>query len=291
VELQEVGKRAFEELNKVVPSFVRRSDAQHRHHKSFSQFTDAMQSEIRILSSQHTKRVMRYSEPGVRLVSSDPDSVAKVAAALLYGSSNRGFSELIAYCKKLPEEDINRILDAACNARDNRRQKSPRALEQANFTFEILADFGSYRDLHRHRILTQERQLLSCDYGYYMPSEIEECGIEQEYTDALHKAKEAFDLIVAELPEEAQYIVPMAYNVRWYFTVNLRALQWICELRSSPAGHPSYRLVAQQLAKETATAFPQFERFFKFVDYEGYELGRLGQETRIMEKKIARGFL
>ena len=243
-----------------------------------------MQSEIRLLAAQHGSRVVKHKEPGVRLVASDADSVHKVAAALLYSYTDKGLTELTEHCKRLSEEELGRILDAAVNARDNRRQKSPRALEHANFTFEMLADFGSYRDLHRHRVATQERELLSCDYGYYMPPELAECGLAFEYSEALQTAKKAFDAIAAELPEEAQYIVPMAYNVRWYFSMNLRSLQWMCELRSAPAGHPSYRLIAQELAKEVSTAFPQFERFFKFVDYEGYDLGRLGQEQRKAEK-------
>ena len=98
-------------------------------------------------------------------------------------------------------------------------------------------------------------------------------------------AKEVYDLISAELPEEAQYVVPMAYYIRWYFHINLRALQWLCELRSSPAGHPSYRFIAQTMAKQVCEVFPAFERFFKFVDYEGYELGRLGQEQRKYERQ------
>jgi thymidylate synthase ThyX len=102
----------------------------------------------------------------------------------------------------------------------------------------------------------------------------------------MHKAKEVYDMIATEFPEEAQYLVPMAYNVRWYFHLNLRALQWLCELRSAPAGHTSYRLVAQTMAKQVSEVFPAFERFFKFVDFEGYELGRLGQEQRKVEKQL-----
>ena len=88
--------------------------------------------------------------------------------------------------------------------------------------------------------------------------------------------------IAEELPEEAQYVVPMAYNIHWYFNINLRSLQWLCELRSSPAGHPTYRFVAQELAKQVIRVFPAFERFFKFVDFEGYELGRLGRRSVLL---------
>jgi thymidylate synthase ThyX len=280
VELQEIGKVAYEELAKVVPSFIRRSEPHHRHHKSYAEFHDAMQSEIRLLANQHEKQVRTTSHAGVQLIAWNKQDVYRVAAALLFGASSHSLQELTEYCKKLPDEELQRILDAASNARENRRQKSPRALEQATFTFEILGDFGAYRDLHRHRILSQERQFLTCDFGYYEPEELEEAGLADEYRAALEMAKDAFQLIHKDLPEEAQYVVPMAYNVRWYFTVNLRALQWLCELRSQAPGHPAYRLIAQQMAKAVSDTLPDFERFFKFVDYEGYHLGRLDQEQK-----------
>lgn len=285
VELQDTGKRISEELEKVIPSFVRRADINHHTHESFEQFYEAMQSEIKAVTIQNADFPSNSEEESVRLISSDPTAVIKVAAAILYSYSDKSLDELIAHCSKLSDEEIARILDAACNARETRRHKSPRALEHANFTFEILADFGVYRDLHRHRMLTQERQLLNCNYGFYLPPEIVGTPMEPTYVNALYEAKTAFDKIVTELPEEAQYVVPMAYNVRWYFHTNLRSLQWLCELRSQAAGHPGYRYVAQTMARQVCEAFPAFERFFKFVDYAGYELGRLGQEEYKLQKE------
>lgn len=284
-ELQDTAKCIHEELQKIIPSFVRRSEITHRTHLNFSQFFEAMQSEVKAVTAQSTNFPTKSNEAGVRLISSDPDAVVKVAAALLFTYSDKSLEELTDFCSRLTDEELARILDTACNSRENRRHKSPRALEHANFTFEIIADFGVYRDLHRHRMLTQERQLLNCNYGFYLPPEIVGTNLESIYTTALHQAKDAFDKIVEELPEEAQYIVPMAYNVRWYFQVNLRALQWLCELRSQPAGHPGYRYVAQAMAKQICEVFPSLERFFKFVDYDGYELGRLGQEENKLEKE------
>ena len=79
----------------------------------------------------------------------------------------------------------------------------------------------------------------------------------------MDEAKKVYDTIAEELPEEAQYVVPMAYNIHWYFHVNLRALQWLCELRSSPAGHPNYRFIAQEIAKQVSKVFPAFETIFQ----------------------------
>ena len=285
-ELQEIGRTAYEELAKVIPSFVKRADPHHKTHQEYAQYFEAVRSELEVLGSAIPPE-KKSSEPGVRLVLSDPEAVVKVAAGLLYQETNVCFSELLEYCRGLPPEEVNKILDAAAVHRMHRRQKSPRGLENAVFTFEVVTDFGAYRDLQRHRMITQDRQLLTCSYGYYTPTEIVESGLEKEYHAAMEAAKAAYDTIASELPEEAQYIVPMAYNVRWYITANLRALQWLTELRSISAGHATYRIVAQQLTRRIIEAFPAFERFFKFVDYESYDVGRLEQEVRTEQKRQA----
>lgn len=283
-ELQEIARSSYQELSKVIPSFVRRAEASHRHHHSYAQFHEKMNAELRLMGEQYTAPLQPLHQPMVRLVNSDPDSPVKVGAALLFSQSKCGLMELQEMCRTLSKEDLSRIFEGAAAFREHRRHKSPRALEHAEFTFEIVADYGIYRDLQRHRTLTQERQQLSCGLGYYVPQEILGTEMEGDYREAMERAKGTYDEIAGELPEEAQYVVPMAYNIHWYFHINLRALQWMCELRSAPAGHPMYRFVAQEMAKQVSHVFPEFERFFKFVDYEGYELGRLGQEIRTVEK-------
>lgn len=286
-ELRELGSKGYQELGKVIPSFVRRAEQNHKHQKTFSRFAEQMQTSLKGLAVRHGDFLERMQSPAVRLISYDPDSLYRVAAALLFPYTQSSLVDLQEQMRRLPEAELAEILDAACGSRENRRHKSPRALEHATFTFEILADFGVYRDLQRHRMLTQERQLLTCNFGYYIPDEIVGTAMEEKYAAAMDMAKSAYDTMAKEFPEEAQYVVPMAYNIHWYFHVNLRALQWMCELRSSPAGHPMYRYVVQELAKQVVQVVPAFERFFKFVDFDGYHLGRLGQEIRTQEKKQA----
>ncbi|MGE3955062.1 MAG: FAD-dependent thymidylate synthase [Parachlamydiales bacterium] len=289
-ELQDIGKKGYEELAKVIPSFVRRAEIGHRHQEAFQAYFEGVREEQKRLASQHTAKLTNHREGGVRLIDYTRDAPAKVAAAMLYTATDKGLAELQDHCKHLSEEELQRLLDIGCDCRENRRHKSPRALEHATFTFEIIADYGVYRDLHRHRMATQDRQLLTCNYGYYMPSELSEMGLDGEYHRAMGEAREAYEKIASELPEEAQYIVPMAYNIRWYFHINLRALQWLCELRSAPQGHPSYRAIAQEMARQVCEQIPAFEPFFKFVDYDGHELGRLGQEERKARKaQLAEG--
>ncbi len=283
-EMQDIGKKSHQELSKIIPSFVRRADPSHKHFLNFSKFIESMQGEIRAITTKHTSQIPPSYHSGVKLIHFDPSDQVKVASALLFECSQKDLTSLHNHCKNLSEDDMNSLFEAACSSRENRRHKSPRALEHAHFTFEIVGDFGVYRDLQRHRMLTQERQMLSCDYGFYTPQEIIGTPMEDIYTKALFKAKEAHAIIAKELPEEAQYIIPMAYNVRWYFHVNLRALQWLTELRSQPAGHPGYRLIAQEMARQVSLAIPSFEKFFKFVDFDGYELGRLNAEIRQEQK-------
>lgn len=287
-EMQEIGKQSYTELAKVIPSFIRRAESSHKYQKTFTEFQDRFRQSMKGLQKQHTSNIPSMKQAGVKLVSFDSESPVKVAAALLFEGSNSGLQELQDYCQRLPKEELERILAVGAGSRENRRHKSPRGVENAEFTFEILSDFGVYRDLQRHRILTQERQILSCDFDYYIPQEILDTDMEEDYRNVLDKSKTVYDAIAAELPEEAQYIVPMAYNTHWYFHINLRALQWLCELRSAPAGHPTYRYIAQEMAKQVIQVFPEFERFFKYVDYDGYELGRLDQEERKVEKMKAR---
>lgn len=284
-ELQDIGRKSYNELYQVIPSFIRRAETSHKHYKNFAAFSEQMQKDLKSISRDYTAILDKVQKPGIKLVSYDPDSPYKVGGALLFAHSQVSLLEAQDYCRRISEEELDRILDVACTARENRRHKSPRALEHAFFTFEMVADFGIYRDLQRHRMLTQERQLLTCDLGYYIPEEILGTEMEKEYVAAMEEAKKAYAMIALELPEEAQYVVPMAYNVHWYFHVNLRTLQWLCELRSSPAGHPMYRFVAQEFAKQVSAALPAFERYFKFVDFEGYLLGRLGQEIKNSVKK------
>lgn len=276
-EMEEIGALAYRELFKILPSFIRRADPAHKTFASYRTYSLELQEALQDAASP----IQFHEQPAgwqVKLLDFDPRSPEKVAAALLYEQN-------LPLLSALNEEQVERILDACAKVRKMRRHKSPRALEHASFTFEIVADFGSYRDLHRHRILTQERNLLNCSLGFYIPEELEGTPFEQPYREALESAKEAFDQIAQDFPLQAQYLVPMAYNVRWYFHVNLRSLQWLTELRSQAAGHPSYRKIAQEMVKEVTLALPPFGRFFAFVDTDGHSIGRLEQEKRKEKKR------
>ena len=285
-EMQDLGKNTFNELNKIIPSFIKRAESTHKTFKEYVHFMEQMKNDLKLLSTSINDKMVKEKQKGVSLIAHDEDCVSTVAAYLLFENSRHSLVSLKEYCKNLPEEDLSRILQAACFSRINRRHKSPRALESVFFTFEIIADFGIYRDLQRHRILTQERQLLNCDYGYDLPNELVESSLDKDYINAIQSAKQTYETIKDQLPEEAQYIVPMAYNLRWYMKINLRSLQWLTELRSSPAGHQTYRYVAQQMANKVCELYPQFKRFFKFVDFDTYETGQNKTTPKVLNETV-----
>ena len=284
-EIQKISRDILDELSLIIPSFVRRADPDSKYQIEYLDFINKTKNDLKILSKKHTPESSKDTKPGVFLIDYNKNSIFDVSAALLFEYGQSSLGDLKEYTKNLSQEELTRIFESSTKYRQNRRHKSLRALEHASFTFEIVADFGVYRDLQRHRMLTQERQLLTCNYGYFVPNEIKGTEMEKEYEKAMNEAKKTYDIIFSQIPEEAQYVVPMAYNMRWYFHVNLRSLQWLCELRSSPAGHPTYRFIAQEMVTQLCNAIPEFQCFFKFVDFDGYDLGRMDQEIKREEKE------
>ena len=219
--------------------------------------------------------------PAVRLVEYDQDAERKVVAAALFPHSDAPLEDQTG--------DATAVLEAMLGDRTNRRQRVPRALEHAQYEFEIVANFAAYRDLHRHRMLTQDRQLLGTGLGYDSPPGLAELGMESRFTEAVEAAAKVHRRLEGELgPALAQYIVPLAFHVRWYFRANLREIYHLCELRTTPQGHPDYRWVAQEMFRRVSEVHPRLARYATFVDMgPGDELERRRSERRIDEKLSA----
>ena len=265
------------ELNLVIPSFVKRAIDER-----YGAPASERMARIRTGTGRLAKRSGRIgTRPTVTLLEHDPDAERKVVAAALFPHSDAGWSEL--------EGDPAVVLETILGDRENRRQRAPRALEQANYLFEIVANFAAYRDLHRHRMLTQDRQLLGTTLGYDVPPGLAELGMEAGFRSAIEAAAAAHAGLEKDAgPALAQYVVPIAFRVRWYFRVNLREIYHLCELRTTPQGHPDYRWVAQEMFRLVGEAHPRLARYARFVDMgPGDELERRQSERRLDEKLSA----
>ncbi|MFZ5500365.1 MAG: FAD-dependent thymidylate synthase, partial [Candidatus Micrarchaeota archaeon] len=222
----------------------------------------------------------------ITLVDYDKDAEDKIATAALYPHMRMPMEKVKEIVAKMDAQEKADVVKAYINERGNRRHKPGRAFEHAHYTFDICANFGAYRDMHRHRILTQQRQPLSTHHGYKLPSELVEAGYESEFKDVMDAAKNAYSEIWKKHPEEAQYVVPLAYNIRWYMSFNAREAYHMLELRSSMQGHPDYRHIAQEMSRQMEKAHPSIASGMKFMDMNEYALERLEAEKRI-DKKIA----
>ncbi|MEW6748570.1 MAG: FAD-dependent thymidylate synthase [Candidatus Micrarchaeota archaeon] len=269
------------ELSSVIPSFVRR--ANDKHGASMQEYLARVWKDVHALA--HTHDAPDGGE-SITLVDYDKDAEDKIATAALYPHMRMPMEKVKEIVAKMDAQEKADVVKAYINERGNRRHKPGRAFEHAHYTFDICANFGAYRDMHRHRILTQQRQPLSTHHGYKLPSELVEAGYESEFKDVMDAAKNAYSEIWKKHPEEAQYVVPLAYNIRWYMSFNAREAYHMLELRSSMQGHPDYRHIAQEMSRQMEKAHPSIASGMKFMDMNEYALERLEAEKRI-DKKIA----
>ena len=273
-ECRRIAEDLHRELSLVIPSFVRRALDEKYGRPAAQRMSRVREATAGLAHRGHPGA----APPSVRLVEYDREAERKVVAAALFPHSDLPLEDLKA--------DPKAVLDALFADRSNRRQRAPRALEHAVYLFEITANFGAYRDLHRHRMLTQERQSLGTSLGYDLPPGLIELGIGGEFARAVEAAAAAHRTLERELgPALAQYAVPIAFHVRWYFRVNLREVYHLCELRTTPQGHPDYRWVAQEMFRRVQDVHPRLASYATFVDLEDRdELERRASERRIDEK-------
>ena len=268
------------ELREVLPAFVRRALDERYGGPAASR----LRARAAALAAQTPTGGPAREEDGVLLVDYDRDAEHRVAAALVFAGSDLPLDRLLDADLSLPD-----LLATVAEARQNRRDRLPRAFEHAAYTFQITANFGAYRDLQRHRMLTQERQRLTTALGFDVPAELHEYGAGRRFEEEMVRAGEAHRALVQSLgPDLAQYAVPLAFRLRWYARVNLRELCHLAELRTTQQGHPDYRQVAQRMFQQAAEVHPELCSVIKFVDLEpGAELARRASERRSAERLSA----
>lgn len=265
------------ELAQVIPSFVKRAN------DKYGLATQEFQRKAREQIASFAVNLPESRQTvEVALVNFDADAEDKIVAAILYeaAGSHADLRTLAAHVRMLGPDAKACILDAYCGHRQNRRHKPGRAFENAYYTFSIQANYGAYRDLQRHRVLTQQRQLLGTRHGFDLPPQIVDAGFQAEFSDAIQAAAKAHESLGKSHPWEAQYVVPMAYRLQWYVTLNLREAFHLIELRSMEQGHADYRRVAQHMYYEINRVQPRLAKYMKFVDFKEYGLERLEAEKR-----------
>ena len=186
-------------------------------------------------------------------------------------------------------EEKTAILNAYVGDRDNRRHRPGRAFERIDYRFDVLSDYGAFRDMQRHRLLTIEWQPLTPYHGYTRPDLVDAAGAAEMFDEVMDRSSALYDTLVGDFPNQAGYSVSMAYRIRYNMQFNAREAMHMLELRSSPQGHPSYRRVALEMHRLIAekAGHHAVANAMSHMTQEAPELERLESERRAEAKRNA----
>lgn len=276
------------ELRKVIPAFLTRVDQPHRG-GLWSRYLGGARDATARLAAEITAGVEAETRDEVTLTDFDPNGELKVVAAALYASTDLPDDQLLAMARTMSREDRLRVLATYAGDRTNRRHKPGRAFERTSYRFDVLTDYGAFRDLQRHRLLSLEWQPLSTRHGYLEPEAIIEAGGHEDWTRVMDGSRELDETLrSAGLEIVAPYAVSMAYRVRFYVELNAREAMHVIELRTAPQGHPAYRRVCQRMHRLIAerAGHTAIAEIMKFADHSDVELERLGSERALEKKRV-----
>ena len=284
-EEQDLASKIKKELDTTIKSFVRRADD--KYGKAFQKYLKDIKNKSKTITAKEIKSNPKKGTI-TKLVDceSEKNSIDKIITSIMYEQSpSTSYQNIFQQVKKLSKEKKIKIINEFTKIRTNRRHRPSRAFENVYYTFDLCNNFGMFRDFHRHRALTLERQLLTTDHGYNMPNEIKILGIEKDFKDVMNKTKETFDKIRTKHPEQGQYVVNFGYNYPYFMKFNLREACHLIELRTVPQGHVDYRRVAQQMFQQINKVHPNLSKIMKYVDMKEYDLERFESEKRTEEKR------
>ncbi|MCU1430071.1 MAG: alternative thymidylate synthase [Actinomycetia bacterium] len=278
------------ELRKVIPSFLVRVDRPERG-GVWAQYFERTREDTAAAVARIFGPESSVPSAEVTLTDFDPDGENKVLAAICYPHTNLPEHQVVERVALMPAAERVALMRAYVGERVNRRHKPGRAFERTSYRFDVLGDYGAFRDLQRHRMLTIEWQPLTPRHGYAVPEAIAEAGRTDEWDDAMRRSATLYDALEPAFPTAASYAVSLAFRIRYTMQMNAREAMHLCELRSSPAGHASYRRVAQEMHRLIAerAGHHAIAEAMSFVDHGTYELERLAAERAAEERRAVRG--
>lgn len=287
-EAHEIAHKILDELRHLLPAFVRRIETP-RGQESIDYLARRTNYESSIKIDNFPSDLL--NQQTVRLIDFDPAGETKVAGAIAFENSRTSLDTIWAELSHQSKETVRSIIRGSYPLRGHRTHKPSRAFEYTDYIFDIVCDIGAFRDLHRHRVLTQQRQPYSTVHGYIVPRDIIDLGVETKYRAVMDLARTAYETIVKDFPSEAQYVVPFGYLIRFTMKLNAREAFHLCELRTTIQGHWSYRFVAQEMARAIAKVHPAIGDGMMIDWSETGEMARLKSEQYQEAKLQKLGFL
>ena len=275
------------ELRKVIPSFLARVDRPERG-GAWSAYLESTRVAMEDLAAELFAGEVPEPRPAVALVDFDPEGEDKLLAAMLYAYVDLPEDQVQARVRRLSGDERVQLARTYAGDRQNRRHKPGRALERISYRFDVLSDYGAFRDLQRHRLLTIEWQRLTPRNGFDLPETMTDARCADRFEESMARSAGLHDALLDRFPEQAAYAVALAYRLRYSIQLNARAAMHMLELRTQPAGHPSYRRVCQEMHRLIAeqAGHVVVAELMSFVDHESYDLERLEGERRAESRRL-----
>lgn len=288
-EAREYADLMLVELRKVIPSFLRRIDLPDRGGRWSRYIADTHRDTGDLVRALFPEAPSSADDASVTLVDWDPDAEDKLLAAICYPHSHLSEASLQRKVSQLGTEERAALIAAYVGDRSNRRHKPGRAFERVDYRFDVLSDYGAFRDLQRHRLLTIEWQQLSPLHGYVRPDLVDEAGCGDAFDMTMERSARLHDALFESFPQQAAYAVSMAYRLRYVMQFNAREAIHMLELRSSSQGHPSYRRVALDMHRQIAevAGHRAIAAAMTHMTTEAPELERLEAERRAESRRRA----
>jgi thymidylate synthase ThyX len=296
-EARKYAEMVLTELRKVIPSFLTRLDRPERGGE-WSTYFERRAGEMAelghlIFPGESEGEESPPRTPSVRLSAFDPRGEDRVLEAMLYPYVNKSDAAIASRVARMSADERDVVMRTYVGDRKNRRHRPGRAFERTDYRFDIVSDYGAFRDLQRHRMLTVEWQPLTAELGYEVPEFIVESGLEHAYVSSLERSRELYEALAERFTDQASYAVALAYQMRYSIQMNAREAMHLLELRSGPQGHPSYRKIAQEMHRAIAdeAGHHAIAQAMSFVDYSDVDLGRLDAERRAERRMQENGVI
>jgi len=284
-EIRWASREAQAELNKVIPAFLRRleSDDSKNYRTYMAKRGENVEKALKEIGFDNTP--IARNQHAVKILEFDSEGEDKIIAGLIYPESHDSFEVNLGKVKKLSIGQKEKILQGVLKDRKAKYYKIPRAFENIYVRFELLMNIGAWRDVHRHRIQTQMRQRFTIENGFDIPEGLKEAGLDGKYVAATVQAEEVFKKIVKVNPDMAQYCCTLGHKVRFMQYQNMRAFFWEAELRTTGQGHPDYRKIEQEKARQIQKIYPLISKYL-MVDFSDYDFARRGDTAKIAAKEV-----
>jgi thymidylate synthase ThyX len=264
-EARDYGSMILDQLELVIPSFVARVKRPDRGGEWVRYFEQREQG-ARGWAERLDLGQARDGGPSVTLLRTEGEESDLIAALLFEAAacSERTIAQAIA---GLDDDGRAALLSELIGARANRRHRPGRGFEALRYRFEIVADYGAFRDLQRHRMLTVQWQGLTPDLGAGVPEQVDLAGGGDEYRRALEVSQREYERLVdTGLARAAPYALCLGYRIRFILDLNAREAMQLIELRSGREGHPNYRAVAHEMHAQIAAVHPAVAAAMTHVD-------------------------